>query len=228
MALHELFLLLLASSHANSQATKPVSSPDSSKPQVDLGYAKYQGYTNSTAGITYFRGLQFAANPTGPLRWRQPVPIEWSNTLDANTVYDASQIAPACYQDQPQSTYVQFNESFAYAPQGYSEDCLILDVLVPEHPQSTALPVMAQIHGGGYTQGNAQSYPGDGMVNASDGNMIYVSLQYRLGLFGFLSGSQVAENGVLNAGLLDQRAALEWVQRNIRAFGKSSDSDVED
>lgn len=57
------------------------------------------------------------------------------------------------------------------------------------------------------------------MVHTSDGNLIYVSIQYRLGLFGFLSGSQVAQDGVLNAGLLDQRAALDWVQRNIRAFG---------
>lgn len=57
------------------------------------------------------------------------------------------------------------------------------------------------------------------MVNASNGNLIYVSIQYRLGLFGFLSGGQVAKDGNLNAGLLDQRAALDWVQRNIRAFG---------
>ena len=108
---------------------------------------------------------------------------------------------------------------FTATPQGFSEDCLILDVLRPAHPSSERLPVMVQIHGGGYTQGNAQSYPGDAMVNASDGNLIYVSIQYRLGLFGFLSGSQVAKDGTLNAGLLDQRAALDWVQRNIRAFG---------
>lgn len=57
------------------------------------------------------------------------------------------------------------------------------------------------------------------MVNASSGNIIYVSIQYRLGLFGFLGGAEVAQNGVLNAGLLDQRAALDWVQRNIRGFG---------
>ena len=54
----------------------------------------------------------------------------------------------------------------------------------------------------------------------ASGNMIYVSMQYRLGMFGFLSGSEVAQNGVLNAGLLDQRAALDWIQRNIRAFGE--------
>ena len=102
---------------------------------------------------------------------------------------------------------------------GESEDCLILDVLTPIQPKSDRLPVMVQIHGGGYTEGNAQSYPGDAMVNSSDSGLIYVSMQYRLGLFGFLGGSQVADNGVLNAGLLDQRAALDWVQRNIRAFG---------
>ena len=90
---------------------------------------------------------------------------------------------------------------------------------MPEKPQSTRLPVIVQIHGGGYTFGSAQSYPGDALVHAANGSVIYVSIQYRLGLFGFLGGSQVAENGVLNAGLLDQRSALEWVQRNIRAFG---------
>lgn len=78
---------------------------------------------------------------------------------------------------------------------------------------------MVQIHGGGYTSGNAQSYPGDAMVAASNGTMIYVSIQYRLGIFGFLGSSAIADNGVLNAGLLDQRAALDWIQRNIRAFG---------
>ena len=59
-------------------------------------------------------------------------------------------------------------------------------------------------------------------ADSATGNMIYVSIQYRLGMWGFLSGSEIAQNGVLNAGLLDQRAALEWIQRNIRAFGESA------
>lgn len=110
--------------------------------------------------------------------------------------------------------------SFEATPQGQSEDCLILDVLVPAKPELRSLPIMVQIHGGGYTKGNAAySYPGDAMVNASNGQLIYVSIQYRLGSFGFLGGSDVAQNGALNAGLLDQRAALDWVRRNIRAFG---------
>ena len=205
--------------------------------------------TTSEASSTYYiteahnssypnhKHKRYAANPTGPLRWQKPVPIEWSNNFDSSTVYDASQIGPACYQDLPQSLYLPYNVSFAATPQGVSENCLTVDVLIPTHPVSTRLPVMVQIHGGGYTSGSAQSYPGDAMVNASNGehkpeticsiyllialpgNMLYVSMQYRLGMFGFLSGSQVAQNGVLNAGLLDQRAALDWVQRNIAAFG---------
>lgn len=57
------------------------------------------------------------------------------------------------------------------------------------------------------------------MINASNGQMIYVSIQYRLGTFGFLGGSEIRDNCAQNAGLLDQRAALDWVQRNIRSFG---------
>ena len=114
---------------------------------------------------------RYAANPTGALRWQKPVPIEWSNNFDSNTIYDASSIGPACYQSLPQSLYLPYNDSFAYTPQGVSENCLTVDVLVPTHPVSRSLPVMVQIHGGGYTSGSAQSYPGDAMVNASDGTL---------------------------------------------------------
>ena len=78
---------------------------------------------------------------------------------------------------------------------------------------------MVQIHGGGYAGGNAETYPGYALVNQSRGDLIYVSIQYRLGAFGFLSSAEIRENGAANAGFLDQRAALMWVQRNIRAFG---------
>ncbi|KAK4950569.1 hypothetical protein LTR28_007005, partial [Elasticomyces elasticus] len=104
------------------------------------------------------------------------------------------------------------------APLG-DEDCLLLDVSVPRIPASSNLPVMVQIHGGGYTQGSSSSYPGYSLVNQSAGGLIYVAIQYRLSAFGFLSSTEIRENGVANAGLLDQRAALAWVQRNIRSFG---------
>lgn len=208
------------------------SSSSSSNPTVDLGYAKYRGWTNSTIGITYYRGLHYAQPPTGALRWEKPVPIESSANLTGQTI-DATQIAPACIPGYPEWEYVAALApgSFAADPWGQSEDCLLLDVLVPSSvtPQNGTggggssggggLPVLVQIHGGGYTTGSAQSYPGDALVHASNSGLIYVSIQYRLGIYGFLAGADVAANGVQNAGLYDQRLALDWVQRHIARFG---------
>lgn len=104
-----------------------------------------------------------------------------------------------------------------------TEDCLLLDVVVPTNPTSSKLPVMVQIHGGGYAQGNSEYYPGWSLVNASNGNMIYVTMQYRLSAYGFLGGAEVKADGTANAGLLDQRAALLWIQRHIGAFGGDPD-----
>lgn len=191
-------------------------------PIVDLGYAKYAGWTNTTIGINYFRGLHYAQPPTGSLRWQKPVPIESSANLTGQTI-DATSIAPACIPGYPEWNYAAATAqgSFASTPWGQNEDCLILDVLVPTSPQDVlgGLPVIVQIHGGGYTEGSAQAYPGDAMVHASNGGIIYVSIQYRLGIYGFLAGADVAANGVQNAGLYDQRLALDWVQSHIAAFG---------
>lgn len=71
----------------------------------------------------------------------------------------------------------------------------------------------------GYTLGFAEAFPGNALVYQSNGTMIYVSIQYRLGAYGFLAGAEVTENGDRNVGLLDQRAALIWTQRHIRKFG---------
>ena len=158
---------------------------------------------------------RYAANPTGSMRWTEPHQIELHNDFNKELFYNATIMGPACYQSIPQSLYEPFFESFAYTPQGVSEDCLTADILVPMNPTSKSIAVMVQIHGGGYTSGNAQSYPGDGMVSAANGrralifeqmhktkskcpagSMIYVSLQYRLGLFGFLGGSQIQQNSL--------------------------------
>ncbi|KAJ4412855.1 hypothetical protein N0V82_008706 [Gnomoniopsis sp. IMI 355080] len=208
--------LLLAASLSFLSALAHAQSDTSNVPVIDLGYAKYAGYTNSTAKINYYRGLHYAQPPTGALRWQRPVPIEYSSNYTGQTI-QATEIAPTCIQGYPQWSYA---EGITLV-EDQSEDCLILDVLVPSSPKNVTggLPVMIQIHGGGYTLGSAQSYPGDAMVAASNGGLIYVSIQYRLGLFGFLAGSDVAENGVQNAGLYDQRLAIEWVSRHIGAFG---------
>lgn len=137
--------------------------------------------------------------------------IESHGGYNPNEIIDATTRGPTCVQGVP-----YWRQTIS--PSG-SEDCLLLDILVPKTPVSDYVPVLVQIHGGGYDQGNSQSNPGYMLVNQSMGDMIYVSIQYRLAAFGFLSSWEIRENGVANAGLLDQRAALGWVQRNIRAFG---------
>ena len=164
----------------------------------------------SNSVINYF-GLRYAAPPLGELRWRPPMDIESHSDYDTSIIIDATARGPVCVQGAPfwRQTITP----------GGSEDCLLLDVLIPETPSSAYLPVLVQIHGGGYDQGNSESNPGYLLVNQSNGGIIYVSMQYRLDAFGFLAGNAVRENGAANVGLLDQRAALNWVQRNIRAFG---------
>jgi para-nitrobenzyl esterase len=147
-------------------------------------------------------GVPFAAPPVGSLRWQPPQPhAAWTTTLQA-TAY-----APPCQQ--------QFNFGTVEPLQG-SEDCLYLNVFQPSGAiPASGLPVMVHIHGGGFRIGNGQ---GDYTLLANTGDEVVVSIQYRLGIFGFLADSALgAHSG--DYGLQDQQAALRWVQQNIGAFG---------
>jgi len=188
-------------------------------PVIDLGYARYRGSTalRSNFSTDVYYGIRYAQAPVGQLRWQPPQHIEGHNDYNPNEVIDAQTPGPSCIQGLP-AWQLAANEPGLDRATGH-EDCLLLDVYVPLNPTSTALPVLVNIHGGGYTTGGADEYPWGPIVDASGGSIIAVSTQYRLGAYGFLSGSEVRENGQANAGLLDQRAALEWVQRNIRSFG---------
>lgn len=99
----EILLLLTQATVLVAQSTTPVSSTGGG-PTVNLGYASYVGYTNDTAGITYYRGIPFAQPPLGGLRWQKPLPIEWNNDFAGQT-FNATKIAPACYQSVPFSLY---------------------------------------------------------------------------------------------------------------------------
>ena len=88
-----------------------------------------------------------------------------------------------------------------------------------EKTENENLPVLLWIHGGGYTIGYAANAGGPNFVSSSNGSIVFVSIQYRLGAYGFLASDEVAESGTPNAALLDQRAAIDWVQRHISAFG---------
>ena len=135
---------------------------------------------------TLFMASTTPRTPTGELRFRAPQDIERSNSYSASQVIQATSSGPMCVQGYPEWANGTVVPSVPPMPMG-SENCLLLDVYTPTEPTSSKLAVMVQIHGGGYTTGSAASYPGAALVNASQGNLVYVSIQYRLGPFGFLS-----------------------------------------
>jgi hypothetical protein len=139
-----------------------------SAPLVDLGYVRYTGSCNTTSGINYYRGIPYAQPPVGELRWRKPRAIEQNNSFNGQTIA-ATTIARPCVQGAPLPL------ARAFADPGV-EDCLVLDVLVPMKPVSKRLPVLVEIHGGGYTLGSAQSAQGDTLVYASQGTKYQFSL----------------------------------------------------
>ena len=165
-----------------------------------------QGVVNGN--IVSFKGIPFAAPPTGDLRWRPPQPVgNWSNVKQADT------FAPGCMQDPAMA--VMFG-----APPTVKEDCLYLNVWTPAHAANEHLPVMVWIYGGAFTAGMTSIPLYDGTHLAQKG-VVLVSIAYRLGPFGFLASPQLAQEakGSGNYGLLDMIAALHWVKKNIDAFG---------
>lgn len=164
-------------------------------------------------GLDIYKGIPFAAPPVGNLRWRPPVQAaSWTGTRKADT------FAPAC---------MQVGVSMpGEAPPAVSEDCLYLNIWTPaKQAIKTArehLPVIVWIYGGGYINGSASMplYWGDRLAQKG---VIVVTIAYRLGPLGFLALPELTHESPHhssgNYGLLDQIAALEWVQRNIAAFG---------
>jgi para-nitrobenzyl esterase len=172
--------------------------------QVESGVI--QGVTNGT--LTIYRGVPFAAPPVGELRWREPQPaVPWKGKRQAIS------FAPACMQKGVSMP--------GEKPPATSEDCLYLNIwtVAKRHER---LPVMVWIHGGGYTNGSASMplYWGDKLARRG---VVVVTIAYRLGALGFLAHPELtaesARKSSGNYGLLDQIAALEWIQRNIAAFG---------
>ena len=160
-------------------------------------------------GVLVFRGIRFAAPPSGPLRFRAPVPPKaWTE------VRPAVDFAPAC----PQLVEIDPTENNNSV---MAEDCLALNVWTPGAGDKKR-PVMVWIHGGGFIEGSARNTWYDGAKLAGRGDVVVVSVQYRLGAWGFLDVSSIGSEDFSqsgNVGLLDQIAALKWVKENIEAFG---------
>ncbi|KAL6889985.1 Carboxylesterase family domain-containing protein [Trichoderma evansii] len=193
-------------------------------PVVNLGYARYRGIRNTTYGLDYYFGIRYAVSPEGNLRWRAPEDIESHGNYSKLTIIDATSPGPQCVQGPTawaNGTKLNAFEAFGAIPElPTSEDCLLLNVLTPISPKSKSLPVVVYIHGGGYITGNSVSSDGSSFTKYAQGNIVWVSIQYRLGGYGFLNPNEFdGLDAVKNTGLLDQRLALEWVQRHIASFG---------
>ncbi len=164
-----------------------------------------------------FKGVPFAAAPIGDLRWAPPQPVRpWTSERSA------SAYGPNCAQKLNPSGAP--NEGGAVGP--ISEDCLFLNVWTPAH--AAKAPVMVWLHGGGNTVGAGSLGAYDGSAFTRDG-VILVTLNYRLGAFGFfahpaLTAAAKPDEPLVNYGLMDQIAALQWVKRNIAAFGGDPDN----
>ena len=174
--------------------------------KIDAGLIN--GVSGASAGSRVYAGIPFAAPPLGNLRWKPPQPVKpWEG------VRDCSAFGPWCPQPKP-----MLGKELGKL----SEDCLYLNVWTSAKNYEARLPVMFWIHGGGCTTGSGGSSYYNGEALAKQG-VVVVTINYRLGPFGFFAHpllSQESEHGVSgNYGLLDQIAALQWVQRNIARFG---------
>ena len=164
----------------------------------------------SDAGVVSYKGVPYAAPPTGNLRWKAPQPAaHWSG------VRIASQFGHDCMQ-------LPFPSDAAPLGTKPDEDCLVMNVWAPAASTSSKLPVMVWIYGGGYVNGGSSPAVYDGLQFAKQG-VVFVSFNYRLGRFGFFAHpaltSEAGSAPVGNYAFLDQIAALKWVQNNIAAFG---------
>ena len=201
--------LTLAATGASGAAA--VASGSGGGPVVPTGDGPVRGVT--AGSIDEFLGIPYAAPPTGHLRWRPPQPpAEWQG------VRDATQFGPSCPQPP------QGNATFPPGP--ISEDCLYLNVYTPGRAGNDVgnggqggRPVLVWIHGGGLTSDASRNY--DPAKLAADG-VVAVTINYRLGALGFLAHPALASRPggpAGNYGLMDQQAALRWVQDNIAHFG---------
>lgn len=189
--------------------------------RVENGFI--QGLPAADPRITSFKGIPFAAPPVGENRWRAPKPVEdWEGTLKA------FEFAPISMQATP-----GLNKEDFYAKEWHvdpdlpmDEDNLYLNVWTPASSKNEKLPVFVWIFGGGFQVGYTSEMEFDGERLARRGAVI-VTINYRLNTFGFLAHPEItaeAPDAPTNFGLLDQRAGIEWVKRNIAAFGGDPDN----
>jgi len=174
-----------------------------------------EGVVSADDKVRTFKGIPYAAPPVGPLRWKAPQPVTpWKG------VRQAIDFAPRAMQGH-------IYDDMVFHDNGPSEDCLYLNLWMPEHHSAGKLPVMVWIHGGGFIAG-ATSEPRQDAGNLSKKGVLVVSVAYRMGIFGFFAHPELTKESGHHAsgnyGLLDQVEALRWVKKNVASFGGDPDN----
>jgi para-nitrobenzyl esterase len=174
------------------------------------------GTVNTAGDIHVFKGIPFAAPPVGALRWKAPQPVVAWSGMKSCVAFGASpmQNAPA--------PFSMWSDEFLIRKQPIAEDCLYLNIWSGAAGPAEKRPVLVWIYGGGFGSGggNVPIYDGEAMAKKG---ILFVSINYRVGIFGFFAHSELTKESGHGAsgnyGLMDQIAALKWVQKNIAAFG---------
>ncbi|MEP7271030.1 MAG: carboxylesterase family protein [Acidobacteriota bacterium] len=178
--------------------------------RVKTANGTIEGTTDKTSGIRTFKGIPFAEPPVGDLRWKPPQPVKnWTLVRKADT-FGPRAMQRAIFSDM------------VFRSNGMSEDCLYLNVWTPAKSNKERLPVLVYFYGGGFLAGDGSESRYDGESMARKG-IVALTVNYRLGVFGFFAHPELTKESHHHASgnyaLLDQLAALQWVQRNITAFG---------
>jgi len=192
-------------------------------PVLTIEGGQVQGIQTQTEGVIVYKGIPYAAPPTGSLRWREPQLVTpWEGVLIAD------KFGPAAIQNNQVPGSFYHKEFFADGDPERSEDCLYLNIWTPAtgNPDKK-LPVAMWIHGGAYTQGFGHEIEFDGEEWAKRG-VILVTINYRLGIYGFLAHPLLSAESPHrvsgNYGIFDQLAAIRWIKKNISKFGGDPDN----
>jgi para-nitrobenzyl esterase len=204
-------LLFVGAAAAAASAGAATTAGAPTAPRVHIHTGTLQG-TAAAPDVAAYKGIPFAEPPTGDLRWRPPVPAHaWQGVLNAQ------QFGHACLQPPQQPTGL-----YSGGMASMSEDCLTLNVWAPAKAEARTLPVMVWIHGGALVGGSSSEPLYDGVKIAQRG-VVFVSINYRLGLLGYFAhpalSAEAKQHVSGNYGLLDQIEALKWVRDNIAPFG---------
>jgi len=189
---------------------------------ISVDGGKITGTLSSDGQVAIYKGIPYAAPPTGSLRWKAPQPVVPWNGIKECAQFSASGI------QSPQEPFMMWSKEFIIdTSKGYSEDCLYLNVWTKIDKSVQKRPVIVYIHGGAFVSGGASCDVYDG-EEISRKDVVYVNLNYRLGIFGYLAhpdlSAESTEGVSGNYAILDQVAALKWVKNNIANFGGDPDN----